>query len=117
MSFRSRSNLASSRNDRCDGRCVADTEGATMNFLFADHSDVFSPWGSIRFGASASRRYAKAPAIPFSVSHTRRLDDSSFDVIGHKVGTHIPWQIYRATTRDRLHLENVRIVHNEPGTH
>lgn len=88
-----------------------------MKFLFADYSDIFDPWGSIRFGASASRTFAPAPPIPFSVSHTRRLPDGSYDIIGHKVGTRIPWQIYRATTRDGINIENIRIVHDEPGDH
>jgi hypothetical protein len=88
-----------------------------MKFLFADYSDIFEPWGSIRFGASASRTFAPAPPIPFSVSHTRRLPDGSYDIIGHKVGTRIPWQIYRATTRDGINIENIRIVHDEPGDH
>ena len=88
-----------------------------MKFLFADHSDIFEPWGSVGFRASAPRVFAPAPSIPFNVSHTRRLPDGSYDVIGHKVGTRIPWQIYRASTRDGIHLENIRIVHDEPGNH
>ena len=41
-----------------------------MKFLFADHSDIFDPWGSVGFRASAPRVFAPAPPIPFNVSHT-----------------------------------------------
>ena len=35
-----------------------------MKFLFADHSDIFEPWGSVGFRASAPRVFAPAPMIP-----------------------------------------------------
>ena len=86
-----------------------------MKLLFCDHSDIFRPWGSLRFGASAFR-HAAAPSLPFSPGYCERRADGSYDVIGHHHQSTAAWQIYRATTPDGITFDDVRVVHDAPGT-
>ena len=88
-----------------------------MKLLFCDHSDIYEPWGSVRFGASDFANVQAVPTLPFAPSLFLRQEDGSYEVWGHFVATAVPWQIYRARTRDGITFEDVRVVHDEPGTH
>ena len=86
-----------------------------MKLLFCDHSDIYEPWGSVRFGASDFANVQAVPTLPFAPSLFLRQEDSSYEVWGHFVATAVPWQIYRARTRDGITFEDVRVVHDEPA--
>ena len=88
-----------------------------MKLLFIDKTDIHNVWGQVKFGVTPLKRVADCENPGFSVGCCTRLDDGSYDVLGSRVGRNVPWQLYRATTRDGIHFENTRMVHEQSGTH
>src|SRR5579872_3382165 len=95
---------AGPRGARAEG-----TESGRVKLLFMDQKDIHNTWGTIRFGATPLRRISDGQK-DFIVKLCLRRPDGSYDVWGFKGGDYKPWKLFRASTRDGVHFENVRVV-------